>query len=133
MKSTLKELESILNTVQLYQEGHYHLDIQKLKKAFHPNAHIVGYYEGEQTFEGRDQYLELITSEKSSAEAGEPSYIKLLSLDKTDTTVVVKIENMIAGSRYISQLSMLKIGNNWQIINGLFHDEEGDKDNKMRL
>ncbi|MEN8243568.1 MAG: nuclear transport factor 2 family protein [Thermodesulfobacteriota bacterium] len=125
MKSTLNELKSILNTVELYQDGHYHLDIQKLKQAFHPNAHIVGYYEGEQIFDGRDQYIEMLTAEKSSAELGEPSYTKLLSLDKTDTTVVVKIESLMSGTRFASQLSMLKVGDNWQIIAGLFHAEEG--------
>jgi hypothetical protein len=125
MKPILSELESILNTVQLYQEGHYHLDIQKLKQAFHPKAHVVGYYEGEQTFDSRDQYIELISSETSSAELGEPSYTKILSLDKTDTTVVVKVESLMSGTRYISQLSMLKVGDNWQIITGLFHAEEG--------
>ncbi len=125
MKSIRKELESILDTVELYQESHYYLDINKLKKAFHPNAHIVGYYEGEQTFDSRDQYIEILAAEKSSAELGEKPYIKLLSLDKTDTTVMVKIESLISGVRYISQLSMLKVDNNWQIINGLFHADKG--------
>ena len=124
MESTLKEIESILNTVQLYQDGHYYLDIQKLKQAFHPKANIVGYYKGEQTFDSRDQYIEILTSEKSSYEIGEPSYIKLLSLDKTDTTVVVKIKSLISGIQYFSQLSMLKVEDKWQIINGLFHAEE---------
>jgi len=124
MKSTLNELDLILNTVELYKDGHYYLDIKKLKQAFHPNAHIVGYYEEEPVFANRDQYLEALATEESSADSGESSYTKLVSLDKTDTTVVVKIESLMSGIRYISFLSMLKIDDNWQIITGLFHGEE---------
>lgn len=61
MKSTLNELDLILKTVELYQDGHYHLDLEKLKQAFHPNAHIVGYFEEELVFASRDQYLEMLT------------------------------------------------------------------------
>jgi hypothetical protein len=127
MKATLNELKSILNTLELYQDGHYYLDIQKLKQAFHPKAHIVGYYKEEQPFADRDQYLESLAAEKSSAESGESSYIKLLSLDITETTAVVKVESLIAGTLFISQLSMLKIDKNWQIVTGLFHGQENNK------
>ena len=123
MKSTLNELELILNTIELYRDGHYHSDMQKLKKAFHPNAHIVGYSDGELLFASRDQYLERRAKKKSSAELGELSYTKILSLDKTDTTVVVKIESIISGTRFVSQLSMLKIDDTWRIVAGLFHAE----------
>ncbi len=123
MKSTLNEIELILNTVELYRDGHYHSDMQKLKQAFHPNAHIVGYSDGELLFASRDQYLERRAKRKSSADLGELSYTKILSLDKTDTTVVVKIESIISGTRFVSQLSMLKIDDTWRIVAGLFHAE----------
>jgi len=48
-------------------------------------------------------------------------------LDITDTTAVVKVESLISGTRFISQLSMLKIGENWQIVTGLFHGQENKK------
>ena len=124
MKSTLNELELILNTVELYKDGHYYSDMEKLKQAFHPKAHIVGYSDGQLLFASRDQYLERRAKRKSSAELGEISYTKILSMDKTDTTVVVKIESQISGTRYVSQLSMLKIDDTWQIIAGLFHAEK---------
>ncbi len=121
MESTLSEYKSILKVIELYKDGHHHSDLKKLKQAFHPNARIAGYYENELVFEDRDQYLEMLAQEKSSAELGEPSDIKILSLDKTDTTVIVKIKSQMAGSEFISYLSMLKIDDTWQIINGLFH------------
>ncbi|MCF8068716.1 MAG: nuclear transport factor 2 family protein [Desulfobacterales bacterium] len=124
MKSTLNELESILKTVELYQDGHNDLDIEKLKKAFHPNAHVIGYYEGELMYADRSQYLDILAADEDSAESEKPGYTKILSLDKTDTTVVVKVESLMAGVRYISQLAMLNVDGKWQIVNGLFHSEK---------
>ncbi len=128
MKSTLNELDLILKTIELYQDGHYHSDVEKLKQAFHPNAHIVGYYKGELAFTSRDEYLAMLMPEESSAKSEEPSYTKFLSLDKTDTTVVVKIESLMSGYQFISYLSMIKVDDSWQIINGLFHNQEEHKE-----
>ncbi len=124
MESTRNEFELILQTIELYQYGHHHLDLAKLQQAFHPKAHIVGYYEDELIIANRDQYLEMLVTEKSSAELGEPSSIQLLSLDKTDTTVVVKIKSLMSGTQFISHLSMLKVDDRWQIINGLFNSQK---------
>lgn len=121
MKATQTEIASIINTVELYRDGHYHFDVQKLKQAFHPDAHIVGYDEGGLIFASLDQYLEGMSGYKSSAEQGEPPDTKVISLDKTDTTAVVKIESLISGTRFVSLLSMLKTDSGWQIVNGLFH------------
>jgi len=123
VKTTSKELEPIIKTIELYQESHSILDIQKIKQVFHPKAHIVGFYrDKEEPFiASRDQYLERMAKRKtSSSSLNEPSYTKVLSLDKTDNTAVVKVESMMAGNQYISYLSMLKIDDNWRIINGLF-------------
>jgi hypothetical protein len=124
MKTTIKELDLILNTVKLYQEGHHNLDIEILKQVFHPKAHIFGYYKDKKdTFiASRDQYFEMLNKRKiSSTDTRELSYTKLLSLDKTDTTVVVKVESLMSGTKYVSYLSMLKTDDSWKIINGLFH------------
>ena len=74
-------------------------------------------------FADRSQYLDILAAEEPSTEPKEHASTKILSLDKTDTTVVVKVESLMAGVRYISQLAMLKVDGNWQIVNGLFHSE----------
>ena len=122
MQSTNEQLISILATVELYRDGHYYLDEERLQKAFHPRANIIGYVGGgELMFVNRDEYLSRLSGNKSSAEMGELPDTRVVSVDITDTTAVVKVENLLSGTRYISQLSMIKTKNHWQIVNGLFH------------
>jgi len=119
-QATLAEMEMILETVRLYQDGHAGPDMDKLKQAFHPKAHVVGYYQGALMFDSRDEYLDVLAAEEAGEIDGE-AYTKVLSLDKTDTTAIVKIESLMAGTRFISQLSMIRLKDQWQIIAGLFH------------
>ena len=131
MKIETSELDSILETVQLYQDGHFYQDAEKLKKAFHPNSQIVGYFEGEAVFDKRDPYVDLISNIPSEGdlkvekvdETENNQSLKIMSIDMTDTTAVVKIKSTMFGVVYTSFLSMLKLGDEWKIVNGLFHAE----------
>ena len=124
MDSTHLELNRILETLALYQQGHSELDKQKLEQAFHKKANIVGYTKEELRFANRDEYIKILLGRDPVNKFVEPPYTNLLSLDKTDTTIVVKVESRIAGVRYTSFLSMLKCDERWQIVNGLFHAED---------
>jgi len=117
------DMDLVLQTVMLYHEGHHYHDMDKLSQAFHPKAHISGYYEGELACEPRDRYMELLSGGKSSAQVGIASTIRVVSVDMTETTAVVKVANSYHGACYTSYLSMIKIDGSWSIINGLFHSE----------
>ncbi len=122
MKIHTSELDSILKTVQMYHDGHLYQDAEKLKKAFHPKSRIVGYFEGEAFFDERDPYVDIISS-LSENEDSENQDLKIISVDMTETTAVVKIKSTIFGVVFISFLSMLKLKEEWKIVNGLFHAE----------
>jgi len=122
MKMTSDQLSSILSTVELYRDGHYYLDNEKLQQAFHPLAHIIGYVAGsELMFLNRAEYLSHLNSHKPPSELGGLPDTKVVSIDVTNTTAVVKVESLLSGARYISQLSMLKVQSHWQIVSGVFH------------
>ncbi|RKX82235.1 MAG: hypothetical protein DRP70_16690 [Spirochaetes bacterium] len=82
--------DSILKTVQLYHDEHVNQDAGKLKKAFHPKSRIVGYFEGEAVFDDRDPYVDVISGITSEGKR-EDQDIKIISVDMTETTAVVKI------------------------------------------
>lgn len=116
------DLDSITKTLELYQEGHYHLDIAKLRQAFHPSAHIVGYDDnGKLMFADLEQYLKILTEYPCPDQSGQPSDFKLIALDITESTTVAKVESLISRILFTSQLSMLRCGDIWQIVNGMFH------------
>ena len=130
MHVALADLLSISETLNLYEKGHDDLDPDVLKRAFHERAIIVGFYKGELTFESRDDYLQTLTDvpgdidDRSDQDSGP---LRLLTLDTTETTAVAKVESVISGDRYISQLSMIKIGAAWRIVSGVFHQAKGNR------
>jgi hypothetical protein len=132
----LEDLQSITETLNLYEKGHADFDPDTLRRAFHDRAIIVGYYQGELTFESRDDYLQILTDvaddNDDQFDQGSGS-LRLLSLDSTETTVVAKVESVISGDRYISQLTMIKIGAAWRIVSGVFHQVEDDWTQRLDL
>ncbi|MBT4889587.1 MAG: hypothetical protein HON65_08550 [Rhodospirillales bacterium] len=117
------DLGEILEVLSLYHDAHYYLDLNKLERAFHVEAQIVGHYHDEAFIAKRSEYKAILSSETSSASRNEPTYTRLLSLDRTETTALAKIESLMAGETFTSMLSIWKTKNGWQIINGLFHLE----------
>ena len=123
MQKAQDNLTAILETVKLYQDGHHFFDIEKLKQAFHEHAYIIGYDFGQLSFDQRDKYIETILPYKPEVIAQTPAPLKILSIDNTDTTAMVKVSSNIGGIQYTSMLSMLKIDSGWKIVNGLYHGE----------
>ena len=46
MSEKTSDLELITQTIDHYFQGMYHSDTERLKKAFHPEAYLFGYFQG---------------------------------------------------------------------------------------
>jgi hypothetical protein len=123
MNSGATNQEYIKQTVQYYFDGLYHSDVEKLKKAFHPNSQIIGYFDGALLFESFEGFLGFIKATPAPSESGEKYDMKIVSIDLTGTEAVVKVEDLYLGFRFTDYLSLLNIDGSWVIVNKMFYHE----------
>jgi len=115
------DLESISETIQLYFDGMYHSDAEKLKKAFHPSASLYGYLEGELAIIPLDNWLAHVRGVPAPFENGEEYDMRIVSTDVTGAVAAVKVADLYLGRRFTDYLSLVKTGDNWLIVNKTFH------------
>jgi hypothetical protein len=123
MTNDIVDMQRIRQTVQLYFEGMYHSDVDKLRRAFHPSAALMGYYSGNLAHIPLEKWLEMVAARAAPADNGEAYNMRLVSLDLTENVAVVKVKDLYLGLWFTDYLSMLKIGEEWFIVNKLFHHE----------
>ena len=122
MNTTAKDIELIQQTVKCYIDGNYYSDLEKIKKALHPNFQTIGYFEGELDFEPLEPYLKYLEELKPS-ESREEFFMKIVSIDVTGNAAVVKLYELILGQRATDYLSLLKVDDNWVIVGELYYYE----------
>jgi hypothetical protein len=121
MSNNASDLDLIVQTVQLYFEGMYHSDVEKLKKAFHSKAVLHGYIEGEFIHLPLDGWLEHVSGVTAPAESGEEYDMRIVSIDVTSTVAAVKVADLYIGRRFTDYLSLVKVEDNWVIVDKIFH------------
>lgn len=123
MNQNLSDLDSIHQCVQFYFDGMYESDVEKLKKAFHSTAFLIGYYEGNLAHIPLNNWLEMIEKTPPPRDNGEAYDMKIVSVDITDNVAVVKVADLYLGLRFTDYLSLMKIEGSWRIVNKAFHHE----------
>lgn len=117
------DLQRIRQTVQLYFDGMFHSDVEKLKKAFHPTAALMGYFSGNLTHIPLEKWLEMVAARPSPAKNGEEYNMRLVSMDLTESVAMVKVKDLYLGLWFTDYLSLVKIGDQWRIVNKIFHHQ----------
>jgi hypothetical protein len=123
MNSKATDIEMIQKTIQYYFDGHHHSDTEKLKKAYHPNSQVIGYWKGSLAFQSLDEYLEIVKATPGPSESGEEYDMKIVSIDVTANEAVTKVAGLYTGLRYTDYLSLLKVDGNWVIVNDMYYHE----------
>jgi hypothetical protein len=123
MTDDIVDIQRIRQTVQLYFEGMYHSDVNKLGKAFHPSAVLMGYYSGNLAHIPLEKWLEMVAVRPAPAKNGEEYNMRLVSLDLTENVAAVKVKDLYLGLWFTDYLSLLKIDDEWVIVNKIFHHE----------
>ena len=123
MSDDILDIQRIRQTVQLYFEGMYHSDVDKLRKAFHPAAVLMGYYSGALAHIPLENWLEMVAARPAPAQNGEAYNMRLVSLDLTENAAAVKVKDWYLGLWFTDYLSLLKIEDKWVIVNKIFHHE----------
>jgi hypothetical protein len=115
------DLDLIEQTVQDYFQGMYHSDTARLKKAFHANAFLMGYFNGKITRIALDDWLGMIAKTPAPAGKGEVYDMKIVSADMTENVAAVKVSDLYLGLRFTDYLSLVKLEDGWKIVHKSFH------------
>jgi protease I len=114
-------LNSIGKTIQTYFDGMHFGDTSRIRKAFHPDAFLFGYYHGEFSRMSFEDWMSEVDGMDKPSETGEIFDMVIVSADVTGLTAQVKVAELYAGVRYTAYLSLVMVGEDWKIVNKLYH------------
>lgn len=112
--------QQILQQLTVYLDGLYDGDVDALRSTFHPAAMLFAEVRGEIVQKSLDTYLQGVASRESPASRQEPYNMSILSVDIIGETALAKVHVKMAAFNYYNFLSMLKMNDDWVIVNKLF-------------
>jgi hypothetical protein len=114
--------ESLAATLQLYFDGLYHSDTERLAQAFHPQAIYASATEGVLVHMTMAEYLPIVDARPSPASQAEPRTDRVLSIDFAGpVTALARVECSIGPKHFTDLLTLVHVDGRWQIIAKVFH------------
>jgi hypothetical protein len=114
------DLNQIVDTVELYFTGTYEANAEKLKQAFHADAHITGFIKNEYFDWNLTSFIKRVTSGSSAKTQGEKYDKEIILLDKTNDVAMVKARVQVGPLSFTDYITLLKINRVWTIRNKSF-------------
>ena len=109
--------------VQLYFDGLYDSDVEKLRKAFHPKAQVIGHFKGQFSVMSLDDFLGFVANTPPPSKSGESYEMSIILVDQTGIEAFVKVEDLYLGLHFTDYLTLMKIDGAWKIINKAFYHD----------
>lgn len=116
------EEEAVRKVVQLYFDGIIKYDEAALRKAFHPNASVIGTKKDGTTDWAPFQEWVLYTRGDAPDPTGRNN--SMISIDITGNAASVKTALDWPHVKYVDYLSLLKIDGEWKIVNKIWNREK---------
>ena len=117
-RSNEADIAAVTETVRTYYDGMLAGDEEKLARAFHPRACIVGNEQGELSWSNLDQFI--AECRNAVAQAG-PHDWRIDGLSFEGDTALVRLVSQYAGVSYSDDLSMLRFDDAWRIVHKTFY------------
>ncbi len=114
------ETAAIEALVQDYFLGMYEGDVERLRRIFHPQCWLFGESRGESHEFPLSGFLDQIASVPVPKAEGEPFDMRLVSVDRTGSVAMAKVEVRYQGRRYTDYLTLQKAAADWSIVGKLF-------------
>lgn len=103
--------------VQLYFDGLYEGDADKLAAAFHPTADLRWQDKGEFKVIAREAWLDLVRSRPSAKSKGQPRHDFVVTTDRSDeSTAFVKLQCALPPRFFTDYLVLLKLTDGWRVV-----------------
>ena len=114
----MNDNEMIKDCIQLYFDGCYESDPEKIKASFNPNASITGYLPDGFHEMSVDDFAGFVASQQPSPmENDDEKMLEILSCEVYGNTAAVKVREAYLGMIFIDCLSFLKKNDEWKIEN----------------
>jgi hypothetical protein len=125
-EATMQETDrrAITETVQLYLDGLYEGDTDKLAKAFHPTSSLASEDKGVLTQVPREKWLEMVRGRQSGKSQGLTRHDEIIQIDQSSpTTAFVKLKCQLPPRYFTDYLLLLKVDGRWQVAQKTFTTE----------
>ena len=114
------ETAAIEALVQDYFLGMYEGDVERLRRIFHPQCWLFGESRGESHEFPLSGFLDQIASVPVPKAEGEPFDMRLVSIDRTGSVAMAKVEVRYQGRQYTDFLTLQKAAVSWSIVGKAF-------------
>ncbi len=114
------ETAAIEALVQDYFLGMYEGDVERLRRIFHPQCWLFGESRGESHEFPLSGFLDQIASVPVPKAEGEPFDMHLVSIDRTGSVAMAKVEVRYQGRQYTDYLTLQKAAVGWSIVGKAF-------------
>jgi hypothetical protein len=115
---------AITETVQLYLDGLYEGDTDKLAKAFHPTSSLASEDKGVLTQVPREKWLEMVRGRQSGKSQELTRHDEIIQIDQSSpTTAFVKLKCQLPPRYFTDYLLLLKVDGRWQVAQKTFTTE----------
>jgi hypothetical protein len=124
MTNHLDDLDSVRAVIELYVDG-ANGDVEKLKKAFHPDARMMGHIGPIDTYVPITDFFRMVAAKPGMA--GPDYKATIRSIDLTgDAGVAVLVEHDFMGCDFVDYFSVARIGGEWKITNKTYAHTGGE-------
>ena len=114
------ETAAIEALVQDYFLGLYGGDVERLRRIFHPQCWLFGERGGESQAFPLSGFLDFIESQPAPKTEGEAFDMHIVSVDRTGSVAVAKLEIRYQGRGYTENLMLQKAAEGWRIVGTTF-------------
>jgi len=118
MYNRLDEGDAVIATAATYFKAMVEADGAELRRIFHPQASVIGHFEGELEFANLDQFIETTPE----ARTGDKSFeYRVEELNLVGDTAVISVGGYCYGNWFTDHLSMVKVAGEWKIVSKVFY------------
>ncbi len=111
----------IAKLLQDYFDGFYASDVDKLKRVFHPNCHLLSATGGPLADDDMDAVYARVAGRTAPAAENQKRLDRVLSIDKAGPeAALAKVQIAIGPKLFTDYLNILWIDGRWQIISKIY-------------
>lgn len=108
---------TVEKVIQLYFDGLYEGDADKIGEAFHPSADLRWLEKGELQVLPVPEWLDRVRKRPSAKTEGKPREDFIVTTDRADeTTAFVKVKCQLPPRYFTDYLVALKLADGWKIV-----------------
>ena len=118
MYNRLDEGEAVIAAAAIYFKAMVEADEAELRRIFHPQASVIGHWEGEFEFANLDEFIETTHEAKTG---DKPFEYRVEELNLVGDTAVISVGGYCYGNWFTDHLSMVNIAGDWKIVSKVFY------------